>query len=352
MLVLDAYFVFCTTTGEPFSDHHLANGLASNLLLACDFLVLHDSQSEYHRPALGEGKYHDLPWWKRLLWAADLASNVRGIGWNWEAVKAHPARPSDSAGRGRFVLRQAARWAAAYLIKDLTGTLFRKRAAMHAGGSVFADGPLWTAVYVGAWYGNLCAGMVLSHAFLAGASVGMGVSRPSEWPGLYGGVHQAYSMRRFWGRAWHDLFRRFLTSNSQYLSRTLLGLKKGSRLLPYVELYLAFLLSGAVHWVGTYAMLREHTAPALTVLFFVLQAVVITLEDFLVALGTRWGIKDSWRVRALGYVWVAGWIVLLTPVRTEPLIRAGFFDKGEERAFSVVQGVWEGEWHPGYERGL
>ncbi|KZT51238.1 hypothetical protein CALCODRAFT_403913, partial [Calocera cornea HHB12733] len=294
----------------------------SSLLLAFDFLVLHDSQRDYHR--LGEGKYHDLPWWKRILWAADLSINVRGIGWNWEAVKAHPPHPSDSMGRFRFVLRQAVRWTYAYIMTDLTATLFRKRAACQAGGSFFQDGFGWLAIYVAAWYFNLCFKMIISHSFLAGATVLLGISKPSEWPNFYGGIQQAYSMRRFWGRAWHHLFRRFLTSNSQFISRSLLGLKKGNPLLPYAELYLAFFLSGAVHWLGTWAMLRQYTAPNLTVLFFVLQAVVITLEDFLIAFGKRLGIRDGWAVRLLGYAWVVAWLVLLTPVRSEPLIKAGY----------------------------
>ncbi|KZT51242.1 hypothetical protein CALCODRAFT_443331 [Calocera cornea HHB12733] len=345
MMAVDTLFVFFATTKRTWQVDNLC---VSQLLLACDFLVLHDSQRDCRR--IDEGKYHDLPWWKRILWAIDLAANMRGIGWNWEALKVHPSHPSDSMGRFRFVLRQAVRWAYAYLISDLALTLFRKRAACQAGGSFLQDGPVWQALYVAAYYSDICFGMILVHSFVAGVCVLLGISRPSQWPNFYGGMQQAYSMRRFWGRAWHQLWRRFLTSNAQFISRSVLGLKKGTPLLRYSELYLTFFLSGAVHWVGSYALLRQYAGANRTVLFFLLQAAVITLEDLLVAFGKRLGIKDGWPVRLLGYVWVVAWLVLLTPIWTEPLVKAGFLELSHQNEFSFVQGIWEGKWHPEYER--
>ncbi|KZT51241.1 hypothetical protein CALCODRAFT_477393 [Calocera cornea HHB12733] len=348
MVAIDTFIAFFATVGNPWQDHGLANTYVSQLLLACDFLVLHDPQRDYHR--IDETKYRDLPWWKRIMWAFELSTNMRGIGWNWEAAKVHPPHPSDSMGRFRFVLRQVVRWAFAYVIGDLKLTLFRKRPACHAGGSFFQDGPGWLTLYVAAFYSDISFGMILTHSLLAGVCVLLGISKPSHWPNLFGGFQQAYTVRRFWGRAWHQLCRQFLTANAQFVSRSILGVKKGNPLLRYLELYLTFFLSGAVHWVGSYALLRHHTGANRTMLFFLLQAAVITLEDFIVAFGKRLGIKDGWSVRLLGYVWVVAWLVLLTPIWTEPLVKAGFLELSHQNEFSLVQGIWEGKWHPGYER--
>lgn len=46
---------------------------------------------------------------------------------------------------------------------------------------------------VGAWFVDVF------YRIAALASVGLGVSRPDEWPSLFGSVLDAYTLRRFWG---------------------------------------------------------------------------------------------------------------------------------------------------------
>ncbi|KZO97794.1 hypothetical protein CALVIDRAFT_456784, partial [Calocera viscosa TUFC12733] len=286
---------------------------------ASDLLVLHNPCGDLWHMKAGRVLQQPLSW-RKVLFALELSNNFRGIGWNFELRSLQSSIPQS---RVRFLMQQVVRGMSAWMLVDITQTIFRHRTACHIDGSIFKDGPAWQSVYVLAGWTNVAGGLVVPHVIAAAITVGLGLYRPEDWPSLFR-LREGYTVRRFWGRAWHHLFRRFLTSNSQFVSRHVLGLQKGNPLLPYVELYLAFFLSGIVHWVGTYAMLRQYTAPNMTLLFFLLQATVIALEDFVVAFGKRMGIKDSWWVRLLGYVWVAVWMVVLTPVRTEPLIKAGY----------------------------
>ncbi len=48
--------------------------------------------------------------------------------------------------------------------------------------------------------------MSAAHDGWAAVHVGLGLSRPHEWPPLFSGVAAATSVRRYWGRAWHRLF--------------------------------------------------------------------------------------------------------------------------------------------------
>lgn len=57
--------------------------------------------------------------------------------------------------------------------------------------------------------------------------------------------------------------------------------------------------------------------------FFLWQAFVITLEDVLIRIATRLGVKDSVWTRALGFVWVAVWFGWCVPGFVENMIRAG-----------------------------
>jgi hypothetical protein len=95
----------------------------------------------------------------------------------------------------------------------------------------------------------------------------------------------------------------------------------------YVQLFAAFFLSGMIHYVGQYMLLRDypHPLPKGPIIFFLAQAAVITLEDIAVAAGKELGLKSRvWKV--VGHVWVLTWFTLSVPVWMDPQIAAGFMD--------------------------
>lgn len=133
-----------------------------------------------------------------------------------------------------------------------------------------------------------------------------------DWPPLFGRLSDAWTVRRFWNRFWHQFTRKGLTSFSTGFAQAL-GLKKGTNAYSYVHLYTAFLLSGILH-AGSIMILpsqinltlQDRTAGM--VAYFVWQAVAISIEDFV-----QWGFctvlgwpnaSHSWVIRLLGYSWV------------------------------------------------
>ena len=79
--------------------------------------------------------------------------------------------------------------------------------------------------------------------------------------------------------------------------------------------------------------------------FFLSQAVFITFEDFIIALGRRAGAKDSQAWQILGYVWVQLWFAFSLPWWLQPQISAGMIQHGMN--YSLILGLWNGDWTPG-----
>lgn len=64
--------------------------------------------------------------------------------------------------------------------------------------------------------------------------------------------------------------------------------------------------------------------------FFMAQAAFITVEDAVVALGTRVGVNETRWMRTLGYAWTFAWLVYSTPFLNDWHLRAGM---GRHRVF-------------------
>lgn len=57
--------------------------------------------------------------------------------------------------------------------------------------------------------------------------------------------------------------------------------------------------------------------------FFPAQAIAITVEDFVIALGKRVSIQEALWTRVLGYVWTIAWFTYSTPIFLDWAVRAG-----------------------------
>ncbi|EJT96882.1 hypothetical protein DACRYDRAFT_119709 [Dacryopinax primogenitus] len=339
------YLALFTSTGTPSLDYFLGQFCVVRILSLLDFLVITDARRDLWRADDHDSvKFADLgsPL-ARAEWAIGLLFlNPRGIGWNFEPRHALPPHPEE--GRLDFVLRQAQRGVLAFLWFDLMGTIARTDTALQVGGSVLNQGLGGRAMYTVWWFTTVSSGFIVSHSMLAAFSVGLGIYQPSDWPNLFGGVKYMYTLRKFWGRGWHHNLRRFLVSTADFLTLQVLHLQPSSQLASYSQLYLAFLLSGLVHFCGSYALLRSPSLALSTLQFFALQPLVITLEDGAIALGKRLGISPGVDVRILGYTWTAACLTVMAPYWLDPLVHAGLADPGEQKSFSVVQGLWRGEW--------
>ncbi|KAL4876705.1 membrane bound O-acyl transferase family-domain-containing protein [Aspergillus karnatakaensis] len=85
---------------------------------------------------------------------------------------------------------------------------------------------------------------------------------PDEWPGLFGSPSNAYSVRKFWGRFWHQLTIPTYIFYGRFASKQILGLQPGSSLEKTAIAFFVFTISGLSHslvgWaLGDAALFRD-----------------------------------------------------------------------------------------------
>lgn len=82
-----------------------------------------------------------------------------------------------------------------------------------------------------------------------------------------------------------------------------------------------------------------------TLEFFLLQAVGIMAEELVIEHAQRCSITKSTRwTKAIGFMWVFLWFNFSLPYWTVPGYRGGWTEEFPD--FSVILGLWKGEWFP------
>jgi len=102
----------------------------------------------------------------------------------------------------------------------------------------------------------------------------------------------------------------FLTTHANYAAYVL-RLPRRSKITTYFKLFLSFFISGFIHFLGDY--MYTHTLFGGAISYFMLHACAITLEDMVIVLGKRMGLKESLGWRLVGYAWVAFIFTMLLP---------------------------------------
>ncbi|KAJ7513074.1 membrane bound O-acyl transferase family-domain-containing protein [Mycena galericulata] len=348
ILALTAYVLCGTTTGTFNDDYYLGLGWLTIFFFASDYIVFTDVQRELRQVSLNPASappdktpIEHAPLWRRTRWAASLLFSPRGVGWAHEPTSALPPHPSVDTPRLVFVAQRLARTLGFFILHDACNLHVRWNDMYRPDGPGWtAYGWLWQFIVVAGWGLSAYSALMIGTSLLSAISVALGMSAPEEWPSLFGGPSEAWSIRRFWGRAWHQLIRRFVSVHGKYLAHKVLRLSPGGNASAYVQLYTAFLLSAAVHYGAETMALRHPRGGAFA--FFMLQAVAITVEDFLFFLLRQAGVKEGRIVRWLGYTWTWAWFALVLPVWQMPLIRAGLMEEG--LPVSVIAGLWRGDW--------
>ncbi|KIK64190.1 hypothetical protein GYMLUDRAFT_40475 [Collybiopsis luxurians FD-317 M1] len=169
----------------------------------------------------------------------------------------------------------------------------------------------------------------------------VGLYRPEDWPEFMGHWSDAYTIRRFWGRVWHQQLRHLVSAPGDLVAQRWLCLARGTNASAYTKLFIAFLITGTIHQVGDYSLQHRDFWAGGSLYFFVSQAVAITVEDGIIALGKKGGIQDSGYVRILGYVWTVSWFAFSLPVWLDPCVHDGVL-KG--MSMSIIGGLWKGDW--------
>ncbi|KAG1744631.1 membrane bound O-acyl transferase family-domain-containing protein [Suillus paluster] len=289
-------------TNIIFVDYFIGMGITGLAMDAIHMTLLVQPLHIFRHQKQTQSAY-ELPWFKRFIWASQLCGSPRGVGWNHQ-VKNLPEHSAKS--RKEFVLSRLMNAAKHFLWFDLAHFYIRHDPAFQSA-AAFASQMLTRRILAcGAFLVfNYCIGVII-HSFISALVVSCTSSEPSSWPDLFGKWGDAYTIRRFWGRTWHQFLRRFLSPFGQKMA-SFLGFQSGTNGSSYTQLYTAFFVSAIAH-LGGDAILNTSRI-GVSSPFFVYQALAITFEDGVIAAARRAGVRETKWTRVIGYVWVICWFV-------------------------------------------
>ncbi|KAH9950043.1 hypothetical protein B0H21DRAFT_687466 [Amylocystis lapponica] len=257
--------------GYPFGDTYMSVPFnALHLLLLADLINEFRHETDIVPPT-------SLPLLRRVHWASSVINNSRGVGWNYQ-VSHLPPPPTDT--RRAFIIGRLRRFVLLYLVVD----------ALHSF-TLHVLNPMYLSEGGDA--------LPLTHSVLAVVRVAFGPSELLHWPNICGSWLDSYTIRRYWGRTWHQMLHR------DWSSCRALGIVPGSWQSSYTQLYIAFTLFGFLHMGGD-AMLGRGTFGES--FWFFSQALAISNEDAVIDVAKRPGVRFPVPVeRALGYFWTFAW---------------------------------------------
>ncbi|KAF8954003.1 membrane bound O-acyl transferase family-domain-containing protein [Flammula alnicola] len=332
------YMVFFCASESATSDYALSMNASTLFFCASDFILLRKHQRELRM--IGQRRpTSEMSFIERLWWATNLVLTARGLGWAHEPTSHLAPRPTSS--RTRFIISQLL-WILFYFMLFDVASIFRRANPCfgRGGPSLTAYGWMWQTT---AWL-YIFAGYAMLSMIYAGISivaVAVGLTEPREWPHLFGSPRDAYTVRKSWGRVWHQMMRKLLTGHMDFFAKVL-HLPKGT-FTTYFKLFGSFFISGLIHYAGDYMLFQDWSGTSLR--FFLLQAVAITFEDAIIGLAGRLGYtKPTPFFKLVGFIWVFAWFTFSIPIWIDPVVHTGAMD--EDVNVSLIMGLWRGEWTP------
>ncbi|KAG2158003.1 membrane bound O-acyl transferase family-domain-containing protein [Suillus bovinus] len=260
----------------------------------------------------------DTPLFTAIWNAWDLSVNLRGIGWDWAEGLRIPKSSLGTKSKLEFLLITFVKLLFYALAFDATSGAARdfspETFGSTKGGTIF-DASLppfsrytrstiitilsgWTAYFV----------IELVYQIHTIEFVLLFRQTPSQWPPLFDTPWLSTSLTSFWGHKWHQLFREgFISVGARPLSY-LLGRTGG--------VMGAFLVSGALHYLGLKAM-EQGGYPVVVFGFFIMQAIGLILEGM-------WKRHTGLRVDAFsGLLWTWLWIIFWANFMVDAWARVG-----------------------------
>ncbi|KAF9780800.1 membrane bound O-acyl transferase family-domain-containing protein [Thelephora terrestris] len=287
-----------------------------------------------------------LPLMKKLWWMLDIAYSLRLVGWVQEPRDCLPPHPPPL--RRRFLLKTSLKLIMNIVLLDILTLLTAQNHAFDSRLHDPTDGPetylaavplLHRVPYVLGYAFSIERGAAAFMNVVHLVCVGLGRSSPTLWLDIWGSWGDAYTVRKLWGRTWHQTLRPMVSGFGKLVANKLLKFPRGTNRSSYTQLYIAFFLSAILHFGGEYMCERRMVYRSFK--FFLLQAVAITFEDFVIFIGKRLllqrGIKidpgnyrNSWAeviLRVAGYFWVGFWFCLTLPIWSDEASAIGLHVK-------------------------
>ncbi|KAH6953682.1 hypothetical protein BKA56DRAFT_239428 [Ilyonectria sp. MPI-CAGE-AT-0026] len=247
------------------------------LLPVLERLLLHQPEEEFWRLDEEKKPKNGRPqeWTpQKLRWALGLLSSPRAVGWNLGSRQLNATRMEIRGSRptrASFIVAKVLQAALAYLELDAVITLAKnvdipQRRAWDPVALIkitFLEVLMAISVY---------STMTMQFEIVAAFSVGFGLSKPEDWPPLFGSVAQCYTVANVWGKFWHGYLRqvsgvprRILANLTQPVlgfSHAIInagGIPKRSLLAYGIHLFIAFLLSTFFHILSLYVVCEGYT---------------------------------------------------------------------------------------------
>jgi hypothetical protein len=205
---------------------------------------------------------------------------------------------------------------------------------------------LMRCAFVFWWTFSAVAMLDSAHAALSLVSViVLRFDLPYEWPPIFGPLSQAWSIRRFWSKFWHQIVRRTYTNYGEYVSRKILRLEPRSLPDKLFVIFAIFFLSGLSHAAVSW-QLGDRCGWSLDMWWFCanfvagLLEVVVTrlLRVFVTKLGQKhrleWLDESIWS-RTFGFVWVFSFMFWSIPKWQYPKLYCHLSDALEQTGKSV-----------------
>jgi hypothetical protein len=155
------------------------------------------------------------------------------------------------------------------------------------------------------------------------------LDEPDEWRmSVFGSPVEAWTVRRFWGKFWHNFVYSSFSAHARVVTRQWLGMKRGQNSTRLAENTLVFLLSGLGHSLVRWAEQEEYDTDKeiwCIAMWYVAQMLPIMIEEFvhhnvLVEtrrdLAARYPVLMTYAERTIGYLWVFGWMMWSVPKYT------------------------------------
>ncbi|KAJ5581190.1 hypothetical protein N7450_007491 [Penicillium hetheringtonii] len=313
-------------------DHALGN-LVIGVLMALNFLIInpldeHDLAREMPTTFFRSGHlYHTF----------EIMTMTRGIRTPREVknVPRHPAyysRYGAVVPVGPFLLRQFVIMAWQFLIVDIFQFIGGQMEREPGFTDFDYNAPLekwieYLFMNIAVWLLITRALIDCTYRFASIIFVGLGLDEPSNWRPVFGRMKDAYTLRNYWGKFWHQFLRMPFTSISNFLARDVLHLPRPSILERYTNTFIVFFLSGVMHWIFDVASEMPWEI-SLAIPFFVSFSLGIMIEDGAQYLWNQISPPTissngeiqvpTWK-KIVGAVWVLAWFTFFASPYLEQL---------------------------------
>ena len=252
--------------------------------------------------------------------ALDLAANVRGVGWNWSKTVYVPPENRPTSSRTIFsiyVLISALVHSFVCGVLHVAVLAFSPEAFTDlSGGSIFDTSLPPLICYIRSSIISVAVLFsiytVMQSSYDGSTLIGVLVLRqdPAQWPPFFQAPWMATSLRDFWSRRWHQLYKRAFVVLGSWPLAFVFG-RPG-------YIFGGFLASGIFHHVVV-LMLNGNVEMWCMFLSFGMMAAGIVLEDVFTALTGRQ--VGGWK----GRLWLMAWMLVWGNLMVDGFARAGMF---------------------------